>query len=135
MQIVGLTEEDMYKGAIEANFLETRELGEKIGNVLREAKEVHVTNPAGTDIYFDFKGQGENVRTFTNICHAAGQFGVMNLEVAISPNVGTAHGVIVCDASVTLFRGLLKESIRAVVETGRVTEITGGAEALRVAIF
>jgi len=133
MQIVGLTEEDMFKGAIEANFLETRALGEKIGNVLREAKEVHVTNPAGTDIYLDFKGQGEKVRTFTNICHGPGQFGVMNLEVAISPNVGTAHGVIVCDASVTLFHGLLKDNIRVAVEKGRVTEITGGAEALRVA--
>lgn len=133
MQIVGLSEEDMFRGAIEANFFETKELGEKIGDVLRKAKEARITTPAGTEIYLDFRGRGESVKTFTNICHNPGEFGVMNLEVAISPNVGRAQGLIVCDASVTLFPGLLREPIRAVVKDGMVTEIAGGAEAGRVA--
>lgn len=37
--IVGFTEEDMFQGPIEANFLEGKGFVEKVGNALRKAKE------------------------------------------------------------------------------------------------
>lgn len=127
------TEEDMFRGAIEANFLETKELVEKVGDALRKSREARITTEVGTDIYLDLRGCEEKVRMFTNICHQPGEFGVMVLEASISPNVGTAHGVIICDASITLFKpGIVKEPVRAVVNEGRVTEISGGIEAKKL---
>ena len=131
-------EEDMFRGAIEADFIEAKKLGERLGGALRKAKEARITTPAGTDLTLDLKGRGEGekgVLVFTNIAHQPGEFGIMILEVAISPNVGTAQGVIVCDANITFFKpGLMpKEPIRAIVKDGMITEITGGTEARMLA--
>ena len=131
-------EDDMFRGAIEADFIEARKLGERLGGALRKAREARITTPAGTDLYLDLKGRGEGekgVLVFTNIAHQPGEFGIMILEVAISPNVGTAQGVIVCDANITFFKpGLMpKEPIRATVKDGMITAITGGTEARMLA--
>lgn len=128
------TEEDMIKGAIEANFLETKEMGDKLGDALRRAKEARVTTPAGTDIYLDFRGRPEKVLVLNAICHQPGEAVAIILETAISPKVGTAQGVIVCDASVSFFKpGLIREPIRGVVKNGLLTDISGGAEARKLA--
>jgi len=127
------TEEDMFSGAIEANLPETRKLLEKVGEALGKAKEARVTTSAGTDIYLDFRGRLEKVLILNAMCHEPGDAAVMSLEAAISPKLGTAQGVIVCDAVVTLFRdGLLKEPVRATIKNGVMTEISGGAEAKKV---
>jgi leucyl aminopeptidase (aminopeptidase T) len=132
--ICDFTEEDMFRGAIEANFLETKDLVEKVSNALRKTKEAQITTPAGTNIYLDLKGQGAGVTALTNICHNPGEWGVMNLEAAISPNVGTAQGVVVCDAACTYLRpGIVREPIRALIKDGMVTEISGGADAKKLA--
>ena len=47
--------------------------------------------------------------------------------------MGTAQGVIVCDASTTLLRpGLIKDPVRVNVKDGIVTEISGGIEAKKI---
>ena len=126
-------EEDLCRGTIEANFLETKELIKKVGDSFRKAKEAQVTSPAGTKIYFDLKGRTEGVLELDNLCHQPGQFGIMVLEASISPKEGTAQGVIVCDASVTLLKpGLVNEPVRALVKDGMVTEISGGIEAKKL---
>lgn len=133
ISISQFTEEEMYRGAIEANFLETKELVDKAADALRKAKEARLTTPAGTDLYLDLKGQGGGVASLNNVCHKPGEFGVMILEASISPKVGKAQGVIVCDASVTHLKpGLVKEPIRAVVKDGMVKEISGGVEARKL---
>ncbi len=135
MTLPQFTEEDMVRGAIEADFLETKQLVQKVGDALRRTKEARVTTPAGTDIYFNLEGRGEAVRTFTNFAHQPGEFGVMILEANISPNVGSAQGIIVCDAGIYFFKpGLIpKEPVRVVVKDGMVTDISGGAEAKKLA--
>lgn len=127
------TEEDMFRGAIEANFLETKEFGERLGGALQKAKGARITTPAGTDIYLDFRGRPEKVLILNGICHQPGDAVPIILETAISPKVGTAQGVVVCDASITFFKpGLIKEPVRAVVKDGMVTDISGGAEARKL---
>jgi 2,5-dihydroxypyridine 5,6-dioxygenase len=134
VSITEFTEENMYRGGIEADFLETKELIDKVADALRKAKEARVTTPGGTNIYLDLRGRGDGVAALNNICHQPGTFGVFILEASTSPNVGTAQGVIVCDASITLLKpGLVKEPVRAVVKDGMVTEITGGVEARKLA--
>ena len=128
-----VTEEYMYRGAIEANFLEAKEFLRKVGDALRKAKEARVTTPAGTDLYLDFRGRPEKVLELNAISHQPGDTGGIILEAAISPKVGSAQGVLVCDACVTLFKpGIIKEPIRATIKNGMVTEISGGAEARRL---
>jgi leucyl aminopeptidase (aminopeptidase T) len=136
ISITEFTEDDMLRGAIEADFLETKDLIDKVAEKLRGAKEAKITSPAGTDLYLDLKGRGEGVVALNNLCHEPGQFGVLILESSTSPNVGTAQGVIVCDASITLLKpGLVNEPVRATVKDGMVTEITGGAEAQKLRDF
>jgi leucyl aminopeptidase (aminopeptidase T) len=134
MTIAEFTEEDMFRGAIEADFLETKELVERVGDALRKSKEARITTPAGTDINLDLSWDGERrVVTFTNICHQPGTFGIMILEASISPKVGTAQGTLVCDAAVTLLKpGLVREPIRALIKDGIVKEISGGPEARKL---
>lgn len=133
ISITEFTEDDMFRGAIEANFLETKDLIEKVVQKLRSAKEAKITSPAGTDLYLDLKGRGEGVVGLNNLCHNPGQFGVIILEASTSPNAGTAQGTIVCDASITLLKpGLVNEPVIATVKEGMVTEITGGMEARKL---
>jgi len=128
-----VTEEDLYKGAIEVNVLETRKFITQVADALRKAKEARITTPAGTDIYLDFRGRPEKVLELNSICHQPGDAKGILLEAAISPRVGSAQGVVVCDASISLFKpGLVKEPVRATVKDGRVTEISGGADARRL---
>ncbi len=128
------TEEDMYRGAIEANFLETKKLVEKVANALRKAKEARVTTAAGTNLYLDFRGRPEKILQFDAICHQPGDAKSINLEAAVSPKVGSAQGVIVCDASVTMFKpGLIRDPIRATIKDGLITDISGGVEAKKLA--
>jgi len=134
--MVEFTEEDMFQGPIEANFLENRSFVKKVAKALQSANEARVTTPAGTDIYLDLRKRPEKIVEFNGVYHQPGESGSINLEVAISPTVGKAQGVIVCDASTTLLKpGLIKEPFRAIVRDGKVTEISGGNDASRIANF
>ena len=127
------TEDDMFKGAIEADFLEAKGFVEKVGGWLREAKEARIQTAAGTDLYLDFRGRPEKIVIHNGNCHHPGQSSGIILEAAISPKVGSAQGVIVCDASISLFRpGIVKEPVRATVRDGRIVEIDGGADARKL---
>ena len=133
ISVTEFTEDDMFRGAIEANFLETKELIEKVSEKLRGASEARITSPAGTDLYLDLKGRQDGVAALNNLCHEPGLFGVLILEASTSPNVGTAQGTIVCDASITLLKpGLVSEPVIAPVKNGMITDITGGIEAKKL---
>jgi 2,5-dihydroxypyridine 5,6-dioxygenase len=128
------TEEDMFTGAIEANFLDAKDFGNRIGEALRKATEVRVTTPAGTDLCLDLKGRPEKVLVLNGNCHRPGDAVAIILEAAISPKPGTAKGIIVCDGCVTFFKpGLIREPIRVLIKDGMATEISGGAEAKKLA--
>jgi 2,5-dihydroxypyridine 5,6-dioxygenase len=128
------TEDDMLKGAIEVDFLKMKGFGESLADALRKAREARITTPAGTDIYLDFRGRPEKIILLDGICHHPGDAAAIILEAAISPKVGSAQGVVVCDASTTFFKpGLVKEPIRAVVKDGMVTDISGGVDASNLA--
>lgn len=134
--VIDLTEEDMVQGPIEANFLENRAFVDKVARAVEKANEARITTPAGTDIYLDLRGRAEKIIEFNGVYHKPGEGGSINLEVAISPSVGKAQGVIVCDASTTLLRpGLVKEPFRAVVKDGMITEISGGSQAKEIAVL
>jgi len=129
--MVGWSEEDLFRGPIEWNFLEGRKFVEKVAETLGKAKEARITTAAGTDLYIDLKERLEKVIKFDGVYQRPGDAGTVDLEVAVSPKIGTAQGVIVCDGSITqLFTpGLIREPVRATVKDGVITTITGGVEA------
>ena len=133
LTIVGFTEEDMFRGMIEVDFLQAKEVSERVANALRKAKEARITTPAGTDLTLDLRERLERIITMTGVYHHPGEGGSLSLEVAISPRLDAAQGVIVCDASTTLLRpGLIQEPVRMTVRNGVVTEISGGNEARKI---
>jgi leucyl aminopeptidase (aminopeptidase T) len=87
-----------------------------------------LTTPAGADLCLDVRGRRGNALT---CIVEPGQFStVPTIEANFSPVEGLARGVIVTDASIPyLGIGLLDEPVRAEVEEGSITRITGGTQA------
>ncbi|MDR3356161.1 MAG: peptidase M17 [Spirochaetaceae bacterium] len=102
----------------------------RIGAVLDEAVYVRVRAPGGTDIVTGLAGR--KAKCDDGDFRAAGSGGNLPAgETFISPENGTASGVIVFDGSISLHEKdiLIKTPIRCVVEDGFVSDISGGREA------
>ena len=126
--MTAFTKELMMYGGIEADFKSQKPICEKLAQLFYEAEEIHLANPAGTDLRMNVKGQRGNALT----CIVdPGQFSTFpTIEANISPLVGTSEGIIVADASIPyLGIGLLKEPVHIKVEKGFITEIKGGHQA------
>lgn len=101
-----------------------------IKDILDKAVAVRVTAPGGTDIHIGLKGRlaksddGDFSLPGTGGNLPAG-------ETFISPENGTARGVIAFDGSISLHDRdiLIHEPIRCTLEGGYITTIEGGAEA------
>jgi 2,5-dihydroxypyridine 5,6-dioxygenase len=129
--MVGWSEEDMFRGSIEWSFLEDRKFVEEVANAMATAKFARITTMAGTDLSIDLRDRLEKIVKFDGVYHKPGDAGTVDLEVAVSPKIGSSQGIIVCDGSITqLFTpGLVMEPVRATVQNGVIVTIDGGAEA------
>ncbi len=98
--------------------------------VLDKAAAVHITAPAGTDIMIGLKGR--LAMSDDGDFSAGGQGGNLPAgETFISPENGTAEGIIVYDGSISLHDKtiLIKDPIRCTLEKGFITDISGGSDA------
>lgn len=99
-------------------------------NILDRAVAVRVTAPGGTNVYIGLKGRfaksddGDFSRPGTGGNLPAG-------ETFISPENGTAQGIIAFDGSISLHDRdiLIHDPIRCTLEWGYITTIEGGEEA------
>ncbi|MDR2049973.1 MAG: aminopeptidase [Treponema sp.] len=109
------------------------ELGRRsaaINGILSKAVSVHVAAPGGTDITVGLKGRAAKADDGDFSRPGAGG----NLpagESFISPENGTARGLIVFDGSISLHNRdiIIREPIRCEVSGGFVTGISGGGDA------
>ena len=117
------------RGGIEADFEAIRPLCLRVGELLGECDEVHLTAPGGTDLRVSLAGRPANAHS--GIVRGAGELStVPNVETSGSPVEGSAQGVIVSDASIPYYSiGLLEQPIRFEVTDGFVTKIEGGSQA------
>lgn len=101
---------------------------ERVGKILENAQEIHLTTTHGTDLKMTAKGRKSN--SMTGMVNP-GQFApVPTIEANVSPNEGSAEGVIVANASIPyLGIGVLNENVICKVEKGFITDISGGKEA------
>ncbi|MDR0388832.1 MAG: peptidase M17 [Spirochaetaceae bacterium] len=101
-----------------------------IKKVLDQALSVHISAPGGTDVCFGLAGReaklddGDFSRPGSGGNLPAG-------EVFISPENGTASGVIVFDGSISLHDRdiLIREPIHCTLKDGFITGISGGGDA------
>lgn len=101
-----------------------------IKTILDKAESVKVSAPGGTDIQIGLKNR--LAKTDDGDFSAMGSGGNLPAgETFISPENGTARGVIVFDGSISLHDRdiIINTPIRCTVEKGYVTEISGGEEA------
>ncbi|MDR2344105.1 MAG: aminopeptidase [Spirochaetaceae bacterium] len=102
----------------------------RVGAALDEASSVRVRAPGGTDIVIGLAGR--KAKLDDGDFSKAGSGGNLPAgETFISPENGTAEGLIVFDGSISLHDRdiLIKSPIRCTVENGFVREISGGREA------
>jgi leucyl aminopeptidase (aminopeptidase T) len=102
----------------------------RVGAALDEAASVRVTAPGGTDIVIGLAGRAAK-RDDGDFSEAGSGGNLPAGETFISPENGTAEGIIVFDGSLSLHDRdiLIKSPVRCVVEKGFVREISGGREA------
>jgi leucyl aminopeptidase (aminopeptidase T) len=102
----------------------------RTGAVLDEAVSVRVNAPGGTDIVIGLAGR--KAKSDDGDFSTAGSGGNLPAgETFISPENGTAEGIIVFDGSISLHDKdiLIKSPIKCIVKKGFVREISGGREA------
>ncbi len=123
------TEEMLFEGGINADFLGIRPMVEKLAGHLREATTATVTSSAGTEIRADlWKGMVEashgiardpGVKMFPPI-----------IEAAAHPALGSGEGTLVVDGSIALPElGPIEEPVTLTVKKGRIIKIKGKREA------
>ncbi len=100
----------------------------KITEIIGQSKSMRITSPAGTDIVFNMEP------TYPVICDdgnaSAPGIHMLGGQISIFPRYESITGTLVFDGSVTPPCGLLKEPIHMTAEKGRITSITGGAQAV-----
>ena len=128
----GITVDMMNRtAAIDYELLQAR--CKKLEELFTNAKSVHITAPAGTDVTISVESRklmfddGDFSKPGTGGNIPAG-------EVFISPVVGKTEGTIVYDGSMTFSDGdsILETPITCKIENGYVTDIKGGTEARRL---
>ncbi|MBI2653853.1 aminopeptidase [Candidatus Woesearchaeota archaeon] len=121
---------DLILKAIDVNYKPLQTQHEQIRQKLEKAKEIHITTPAGTDLYYDKSG--------INAIAADGNYTMPgkggNLpagEVYATPNGKRIEGKVVIDGSSRTHEHtiLIKKPIELTIKDGVITEIKGGEEA------
>jgi len=99
----------------------------KLANMLKVAKRIRLTSPAGEDVEMDFDPKGPVV----NDVGFADTPGPHFLSGQLTPGYSSSvNGLIVFDGSVVPPIGLVKEPIKLYVRKGRVEKLEGGKDAL-----
>src|SRR3989338_1226166 len=116
--------------AIDVNYKPLQTQHEAIRQKLEKAKEIHITTPAGTDLYYDKSGikaisaDGNYTLPGTGGNLPAG-------EVYAPPNGKGVEGKVVIDGSSRTHEHtiLIRNPIELEIENGEISEIRGGEEA------
>jgi len=106
------------------------ELGKALGALIGTAQEIRVTSPAGTDLVARMGGR--KIRYSGKLADTPGEPIMLGGQISFCPLEESIEGVLVFDGALWPPKelGLLSEPVRLTLEQGRVTDITGGRDAL-----
>lgn len=118
----------LVEGGIEADFETIAPLCIDIARRLEQGATLELRTPGGTKLTCDVRGRRGN--HLTGIVDRGEFSTIPTIEANVSPVEGSAHGMIVADASVPyLGIGVLDEPVRAPVADGFLTAVEGGRQA------
>jgi leucyl aminopeptidase (aminopeptidase T) len=104
-----------------------KEFQDKLAGMVKLAKRIRLTSPAGEDVEMEFDPKGPVV----NDVGFADTPGPHFLSGQLTPGYSSSvNGLIVFDGSVVPPIGLVKEPVKLYVKNGRVEKIEGGKDAL-----
>ena len=121
---------DSFIRTVPIDYALLQERCKKYGEILDRAVSVRVTAPGGTDVVIGLNGR--RAKSDNGDFSQMGSGGNLPAgEVFISPENGTAEGIICFDGSISLHDRdiLIKTPVCCTVRQGYVTEIHGGSEA------
>ncbi len=121
---------DVLRRCVAVDYSSISENAALFTGAFKNASDVQVTTPAGTDVTFSIKGREAYAED--GVSRAPGEWSDLPIgEMRISPVVGSANGVIVFDGTMDLIKDSLipKTPVRVFVKDGYVTSIDGGREA------
>ncbi|MEM2021161.1 MAG: hypothetical protein QXP80_02905 [Zestosphaera sp.] len=126
--LVGMDVDMMIRVIERVDLQVLREFQDVLAGMLRSARRIKITSPAGTDVEFEREPTGSVLNNkgeaFTPGSH------MLPGQISIAPVFKTINGVIVFDGSVYPPLGLLKQPIKLHVREGVIEEIEGGEDAL-----
>ncbi len=124
--MTGATLETLYKGAATADFIGLESGVIKKADLLTKSNSIKMTTKRGTNFTADITGRIANAETGIGRKGKRATFPDIEINTSIIENSG--NGKIVIDGSIGGI-GVLQEPIFLTVESGKVVEIKGGAEA------
>ncbi len=127
ISIPGITQDMLQSGGLSADWTDIHEIVRRTARRLRNAEEVHLTSPSGTDLTFSVVGR-EWIAEDTGLCARRGAFTTLPAgELFIAPVETSAEGRLVADV---YFDEALVEPATATIREGRATRILGAARAV-----
>jgi len=122
----GISDDMMLEGAMRVDFQKLAGIGDLMVDRLKGAVRVHLTSPAGADVWFTTRG-----RLFeSDVRIGPATFGNLpNGEVRVAPLETEVQGTLVCDSTIGDL-GAVSSPVTIEVVAGRITSIRGDDEAL-----
>jgi leucyl aminopeptidase (aminopeptidase T) len=123
ISMVMRTIENFTQGGARADYDALHADGQKLAAIWQQAKQIHLTTPAGTDLHAPVAGEAVIIEC--GFATEPGQEAAFSDgEVSQMPRVNTPTGIIMVDGPIAHI-GLPDSPIRLEVERGRVTAVTG----------
>ena len=128
LSMTAFTKRMMQEGGLFTDFRARQPLCQSLATRFSEGNQLHVTNPAGTDLTMSLVGVTGN--SHACLLDGPGFSAVPNIEANCAPTQGTAEGVFVCDGSIPYYGvGPIQDPITFRIARGFVVDIEGGDQA------
>ncbi len=125
--LVGMDEEMMIRTIGRVDRKELEKFMEKVAEMTKNAYQMKITTPAGTELEFD--NHPEHPISCSAGDASSPGMNFLSGQIGWAPDLKTIEGKLVFDGSVEPPVGLLDEPIEMEIEEGKVVNIEGGREA------
>ncbi len=130
LALTGCSIRSMTGGAIEADFAAIEGNCRQAASLLGQASRISITTTTGTDLTGSLAGRSGYANTGRAVT-PGDRTGCLDVEAFIAPIEDSVDGVLVADASTTLF-GMIDEPVTLHIENGRVRSCQGGRHAAAI---
>lgn len=121
---IGEMSDEAFVRNMNADLNEIISLSDKVKDLMKGVKKIHITSKAGTDLYFELDSK-RDIKTSTGLLKNIGSWGNLpSGEVYVAPIEEETNGKIVIDATVAGM-GMIKSPITVEIESGLISNISG----------